>query len=187
VVTEICHILLATGRGGAGRVGRAHISREFANNVADGHLVLDHLVFALSSSDRAQILVGPCVAGNLMSFGDHSLDDSRPRCSGIINGTLVDVDTSDEKGSLCAVGLKLIQDASCVDIWAIIIGNGNSSRDFTGVDTCSTVQDIADLGTSDAGSAGSSWGLVGITCRSIFEQAVGSHAILISLSAPSGT
>lgn len=56
----------------------AHICWVFLQNVADGHLSLNHLVKLLCNRDLIQIRVGPCVTGHLMALVVHALDKINP-------------------------------------------------------------------------------------------------------------
>lgn len=107
-VSKISHIIRATGCGRASGVGRPHIGREFANDVADGHLVLDHLVNTLLLGDLVEILVRPCVTSDLVAFGDHAADHSRPGLGLVIDGAFSNVDTGNEEGCLKAIGGELV-------------------------------------------------------------------------------
>jgi len=70
------------------------------DNVADGHLVVDHLIESLLLRNGTHILVRPCVARNLMTFSDHALKNGRPRGRSIVDRTLAQVIASDEERSL---------------------------------------------------------------------------------------
>jgi len=101
----------------AGRVRWPHIGRVFSNNVADCHLVPDHLVVSLSIGNDAEVLMRPCVACYLVAFGHHTLDHAGP-AFGRVDSPLSIVDTSDEEGSLEAIFGKLIEDLVGVDVRA---------------------------------------------------------------------
>jgi hypothetical protein len=52
----------------------------------------------------------------LMAFGNHALDHIGPlRCA--VNGTLAEVDTGHEEGSLEAGRSELVEDAVGVNVW----------------------------------------------------------------------
>lgn len=104
VAESLQHVLAGSV---AGRVGRAHVGRVLSDDVADGHLVLDHLVVSLSIGDDTEILVRPGVAGYLVALGDHSLDDVGPLRGGV-DGALADIDTGDEKSGLESVLSELV-------------------------------------------------------------------------------
>jgi hypothetical protein len=116
----------------AGRVGWAHVCGVLSKDVAEGHLVLDHLVVSLGVGDDAQVLVRPGVAGYLMAFGDHTTDDVRP-LSGGIDCTLADVDSCHEKGGLETVCGELIKYAISVDVWSVIVCDGDSAGSLASV------------------------------------------------------
>lgn len=163
----------------ARRVGRAHVGRVFANDVANGHLILDHLVVDLSLSDCGKILVGPGVGSDLVAVGDHTPDDSLPL---LVDSTLADVVTGDEEGGLEASSGELVKNLVSVDVWAVVVGDGNGSSLATGVDTGTAVSDVALLRASIIASAGSSRGLVGVAARTKVEQAVRSIAVIPGVS-----
>lgn len=163
----------------AGRVRGTHVSGVFANDVADSHLVLDHLVVDLGLGNGREILVRPSVRSDLVTLGDHALDGTAPL---LINGTLSDVDTSDEEGSLEARRSEFVQDLISVDVWAVIIGNGNGSRGAASIDTLTTIGNVAFLGASIITSAGSSGSLVSVTTWAEVEEAVRGVAVLLGIS-----
>ena len=163
----------------ARRVGRTHVCGVFADDVADGHLVLDHLVIDLSLGDGGKILVGPGVGSDLVTIGYHTLDDSLPL---LIDSTLADVVTGDEEGGLEASSGELVENLISVDVRAIIVSDGNSSGLAAGVNTSTAVLNVALLGTSIVASAGSSRSLVGVATRTEVEQAIRSVAVFLSVS-----
>lgn len=176
-VSELSEDVLADGV--ARRVRRAHVCRVFANDVADGHLVLDHLVVDLSLGDLGKILVRPSVGSNLVTVGDHASDDRGPL---LVDGTLANVDTSDEKGGLETGSSELVQDLVSVDVWTVIISNSNGSSFAACIDTSTAIGDTALLRTGIVTGGGSSRGLVGIAAGTKFEQAVRSVAVVWGVS-----
>ena len=102
VVTEVSHVLLATRLSSAAGVGRAHVGGDLANNVAESHLIFDHLVVTVLLGDGAEVQVGPCVGRKLVAGSIHALEDSDEFGSSI-DLALVDIVTSDEEGSLGVV------------------------------------------------------------------------------------
>lgn len=163
----------------ARRVRRTHVRRVLADDVANGHLVLDHLIVDLSLSDPGKILVGPSVGSNLVTIGNHAADDSTPL---LINGTLSKVDTSNEEGGLETGSSELVQDLVSVNVWTIIVSDGNGSGLAARINTSPTVGDTALLRTGIVACAGSSRGLVGIAGRAKIEQAVRSIAVVWGVS-----
>lgn len=163
----------------ARRVGRTHVGGVFADDVADSHLVLDHLVVDLSLGDGGKILVGPSVGCDLVALGDHALDNSVPL---FVNSTLANVVTSNEEGGLESGSSKLVKDLVSVDVWAVIVGNGYSSGLAASVNTRTTIRNIALDGASIVASGGSSRSLVSITARAEVEQAIRGVAVIRSVS-----
>ena len=167
VVAKIGHVLLATRLSCAAGVRRAHVGRNLADNVAKSHLVLPHLLLAVSGGDGAQVQVSPGVRCDLVTLSLHALDSS-----GVLGGdvdlTLVDVVASDEESGLSAVGLEDIHDVlGVLLLWAIVVGQSNCARGDAVVDTSATVLDVADLGTGDGRSVGTTWGDVLRAARTV--------------------
>lgn len=149
MVTKVSQILLAARLGSAARVGRTHVGGDLANNVAESHLVLDHLVVAVLLGNGAQVQVSPGVRGNLVALGVHTLDDGDEFRSNV-NLALVDVVSSNEKGSLGIVGSHDIQNVASENLlWAIVVGEGNGSWLGTAVDAIAAIVDVAELGAGD--------------------------------------
>jgi len=142
------------------------------------YLVPDHLVVSLLTGDGAEILMRPCVTGNLMSLSNHALDGSSPRLACVVNCALVDVDTGDEESGLCSGSFELIQNTLSVDVRTVIVCDGNRVWLSAVVDALSTIWLVAELGTSDIASAASSREFVGITGRAVLELAVGCFTVV---------
>jgi len=187
VADDVSQVLQYSLAGGvARRVRRTHVCRVLSDNVADGHLVLDHLVVALRISDDAEILVGPCVGCDLVALGNHALDHVGPlRCA--VNGALAKVDTSHEESSLKASSSELVEDAVGVNVWTVVVGDGDCSSLLAGIDTATSVCDIALLRTRVVACASSTRSFVGIASWAEVNQAVGSLAVIFRSSAVSGT
>ena len=134
-VAKIRHDFLALSI--AGRVRWAHVGRVFADDVTDGHFVLDHLVVNLLLGDEAKVLVGPSVRSDLMAVVVHLLDDASPV---LINGTLSDVVTGDEECGMGTTCFKLSHNVLGVDVWTIVVCNGDGSRVVADVDTTTAVR-----------------------------------------------
>lgn len=175
----------AARSGRAGGIRRAHIGREFSNDVADGHFILDHLIVTLLLGYLVQILVRPCVTGDLMAFGDHTADNSRPWRGFVINGALSNIDTRDKEGGLHAICGKLIEDIVGVDVWAVVVGNGDGSWLNAIINTLPTIWYGSELGSRNFAGASSRRQFVGITSWSILELTIGGKAEFITLSTPS--
>jgi hypothetical protein len=154
VVTERSHVSLALTS--AAGVRRAHVGGDLANNVAESHLVLPHLLLAVDLRDGAQVQMSPCVGRELMALGVHALEHGS-ELGGDVNLALVDVVASDEEGGLCVVLLHKIQDVGSEDfLRTIIVGESNGTGGDTVVDTVATVCNGAKLGAGDGGRVGSS-------------------------------
>jgi hypothetical protein len=113
-------VLLADG------IGRPHVSGEETENGIKSNLVPDDLVRELRVGKLAGVLMGPCVARNLVTFGMHSLkpcfsmasprnrnrnsyfDDCRIDGRGIIDLPLAEVVSRDEEGGFGTVALFFV-------------------------------------------------------------------------------
>jgi hypothetical protein len=153
VVSERCHIGLALTS--AAGVRWAHVGGDLANDVAESHLVLPHLLLAVDRRDSAQVQVSPGVGSKLVALGIHALEDIN-ELRGDVDLALVDVVASDEESGLCIVLLHQVQDVCSVHLlWAVIVGQSNRARCDTVVDTITTVLNGSDLGTRNGRSVGS--------------------------------
>jgi hypothetical protein len=154
VVTERSHIGLALTS--AAGVRRAHVGGDLANNVAESHLVLPHLLLAVDGRDSAEVQMGPCVGRELMALGVHALEHGR-ELWGDINLALVDVVASDEESGLCVVLFHEVQDVGSKDLlWTVIVGESNSSGCNAVVNTLAAVGNVSKLGASNGGCVCSS-------------------------------
>lgn len=70
------------------------------------------------------------MARKLVSVCVHLFNDCVPRWRGV-DGTLAVVDSRDEESGLCTVGVQKIHNLVGVNAWAIIVCQGNISRDHT--------------------------------------------------------
>jgi hypothetical protein len=86
------------------------------------------------------------------------------------------------KGGLEAVGLEHIQNVICVNVRSIVVSHRELPGVHARIDTFSTIRDIAILGSSNVASGASSRKLVCISTRSVVEETVGCHAIVVALS-----
>jgi hypothetical protein len=161
----------------AGRVGWAHVCGVLSKDVAEGHLVLDHLVVSLGVGDDAQVLVRPGVAGYLMAFGDHTTDDVRP-LSGGIDCTLADVDSCHEKGGLETVCGELIKYAISVDVWSVIVCDGDSAGSLASVNSLSSICYISLLWARVVAGASAGGSLIGVTGWTEVDETIRSSAMV---------
>ena len=160
VVAKVSQVLLAARLGSAAGVGRTHVGGDLANNVAESHLVLDHLVVAVLLGDGAQVQVSPGVRGDLVALSVHTLDDA-DKFRSKVDLALVDVVSSNEEGSLGLVlGHNVKNVASENLLWAVIVGNGDRSWLGAAVDTIATILNVAELRTGNGRGVGTTWGQV---------------------------
>lgn len=124
----------------------------------------------------------PSVRGDLVALRIHTLNDINELLSNV-DLTLVNVVTSDEKGSFGVVCSHDIQNMGGEDLlWAIVISDSDSARSYTAVNTLPAVRNTSKLGTSDSGGVGSSrgfvlgasWAVLVITTRRIAEIIISS-------------
>jgi hypothetical protein len=164
----------------ASRVRGTHIGGVFADDVADGHLVLDHLIETLLLGDFIEVLVRPSMAGNLMALGVHVLDNTPPV---LINGAFAKVVASNEEGCVGVARLELCHNLLSVDIWAIIVGDGDGLRLQALPNTNATILNCAQLSTSIIASGGSIRGLVSIATWTKVDLAIGCSTVLLGVTA----
>jgi hypothetical protein len=88
VVPQIRHVLLAPLVRRARRARGTHVRRKLPEDITECHFKLNHLFVALRSGDGRQVLVRPCVAGDLVAFGVHARDYGGP---GGVDGAFGDV------------------------------------------------------------------------------------------------
>jgi len=165
MVAESSHVGLALT--GAAGVRRAHVGRDLADDVAESHLELPHLVLAVNPGDCTQVLVSPGVGRDLVARGVHALDDINILL-GDVDLALVDVVASDEKGSLSVVAVQNVQDVFRQNrLWAIVVSERNGTSLDAVVDTSAAIGNRANLGTVHGRSVGTSWSHVVRTARAI--------------------
>jgi hypothetical protein len=149
VVTEISHVLLAARLSCAARVRRAHVCGNLAEDVAESHLVLPHLLLAVEGGDGTQVQVGPGVGSDVVTLRVHALDDAGELRSGV-DFTLVDVVASDEESGLSVVGLEDVKNVGgVVLLWAIVICQSNCAGGDAVVDTSAAILNGANLGAGN--------------------------------------
>jgi hypothetical protein len=176
VVTKISHVGLALA--GAAGVWRAHVGGDLANDIAESHFVLPHLVLAVEGGDDAQVQVRPGVGSDLVAFGVHALDHVNVLL-GQVDLALVDVVASDEEGRLGIVGLHEVQDVGSEDfLWAVIVGQGNGARRFAVINTGTTIRDRSDLGAGDRRGVGASRNGIVRAARTVSVVATRSVAVI---------
>lgn len=142
------------------------------------YFIPDHLVVTLLFCNGTKILMRPSMAGNLMSLGDHTRYDRGPLCALVVNCTFVNVDTSDKERRFGIVGCELVEHTAGVDIWTVIVSNGNSVRFDAIINAFATIWLVAKLRTRSVAGATSSRNFVGITGRTILEAAVWCCAVV---------
>lgn len=164
----------------AGRVRWAHVSWVFAENVSNGHLVLDHLVIDLLLSNGAEVLVRPGVTGDLVALVVHLLDDTRPV---LVDSTLANVVTSKEESSVKSGILEELEYSLSVDVWSIIIGDGHSAGVLATVDTSAAIRNVSKLWAKIIAGRCSIGSFVSIASRTKVELAVRGGAVSSGSSA----
>lgn len=127
VVAQRLHDVDATGFSRAFQVGRTHVRREPAKDVAEGHFVVDHLGPLDGVVDLVEIAVRPGVACNLVTCIMRSLQDGRPGERRVINVALSTVVASDEEGGFDYELVEKVEDLVGVNVRAVVKGQGNQS------------------------------------------------------------
>jgi len=148
VIAQIGH----RSRAGASARGvwGAHVCRELPNDIADGRLVIVHLVSAVGFTECREVWVGPSMRSNLMAFAVHAFNQIAPLlCS--VDGAFAKVVSSNEKRSLSTVCLERIQHLTGVYVRAIIKSQGNRSRHRTAANIL-PISDIPNLSSRDTRS-----------------------------------
>lgn len=107
VIAQRDHISLATRGFVALRVWWTHVGWEFADDVVDCHFVLDHLCVTHRRGDIGETVMTESVRCNLVTFGNHTLEQSGI-WGGDIDLALAVVVASNEKGGFEAVRLQQI-------------------------------------------------------------------------------
>ena len=115
-------------------VWRPEICREEAEDADQGDFILDDLIPALLWRKDAEVLMAPRVAANVVTFEVHALDEVRVSCPWVLDLTLASVGADHEEGRLHVVPLEQIEQLRCVDVWAVVKGQGNLPRDGTMAD-----------------------------------------------------
>jgi hypothetical protein len=118
------------------------------------------------------------VAGDLVAFSHHALDDVGPLC-GRINRSLSNVDTSNKKCCLEAICGELVKHLVGVDVWTIVVGDGDSAWCLASVDALSSVCYIAFLWAGVIAGARATGSLVGVAARAEVDEAVRSSAVVL--------
>jgi hypothetical protein len=180
-VAERSHVCLACS-GVACRVRGSHVGGVFSDDVADSHLILYHLIITLILGDLVKILVGPGVTGNLVALGVHVGNNAAPV---LVDCTLAIVIASNEESGLRVLCSELRHDLLSVDIWAVVIGDGNGLGLQALADTDATICDSAELGASIILSGCSDRGLVSIAAWPKVDLAVRCGAVVLGDTAVS--
>jgi hypothetical protein len=98
------------------------------------------------------------VRSDLVAVVVHHLDNASPV---FINGTLAEVVSSDEESGVCSPCFELFHYTFGVDVWAIVVSNGDHTGVVADIYTRAAIGNASKLGTSVATSACSGRGLVG--------------------------
>jgi len=105
--------------------------------------------------------MGPCVRSDLVAVVVHLLDDTRPV---LVDGALADVVTSDEERGVGSSCLEQFHNAFSVNVWTIVVGDGNGSRVVADVDAPTAIRNASELWARVVAGACSSRSLVGVCC-----------------------
>jgi hypothetical protein len=94
---------------------------------------------------------------DLVAVVVHPLDNASPV---LINGTLAEVVSSDKESGVCSPRFELFHYSFGVDVWAIVVCNGDHTGVVADIYTRTAIGNASKLGTSVATSACSGRGLV---------------------------
>lgn len=89
----------------------------------------------------------PSVRSDLVSIGVLALNNGRPRETGVVDFALSVVVTSNEESRLSIVLGEEIKQVRSVPAGTVIVGDRDSSRLATRVDTCATIGDTTEYGS----------------------------------------
>lgn len=109
----------------------------------------------------------PSMTSELMTIGVHPSDDCRIDGRGIIDLALAIVNSCHEESRFGIIALEYVQHIGGIDIWSVIVSQGDSTRHVALVDASPTIQNIPKLRTGITCSRSAGWSFVGITTRSV--------------------
>lgn len=180
-IAELLHVVHA-GLLDASRVRWTHVGWVLADDVADGHLVLDHLVVTLCAGDLVKVLVRPSMTSDLVAILVHLRNCVSPGV-GLIDRTFADVVTGNKESGVGATVLKLLHDFFSVYVWAIIVSNGNGLGLQALSNAPTTILNVSKLATVVVLCGSSIWRFVRVTAGTKFELAIRRLAVIRALSA----
>ncbi len=99
---------------------RPKVGRDDAQDVIESNLVVEDLCPPLGGSRRAQVLVTPAVAPNLVALGNHSLDDGRVSRLWVVDLALSSIVSDNEECGPHVVALEQIQQLRGVNVRPIV-------------------------------------------------------------------
>ena len=106
----------------AGAAGRAQVGREEAEDVAQGHLVVDDLRVAAVVAGGREVFVGPGVRGDLVALGVDAPEDGGPLRRLIVDAALANVVARHEEGCAGVVLAQEVQEGVGVEVRAVVEG-----------------------------------------------------------------
>ena len=124
------------------------------------------------------------MASELMAFIIGTLDNGRPPIGGIVDLAFSIVVSSHEKGGLGIVLLEDVENIVGINVWPVIVSQGNCARDGTVINACTTVRDGSVLWTSNGRCVATMRDCVIIASRTVVVLTTRGSTIVCSLTAP---
>ena len=127
VVSQIVEEVEAARRLCTVEVRAPEVRREPAEQVTEGHLVVDDLRLLEGAVNLSKVLVRPRMAPDLMACAVNPLQDCRPWCRGVVYAAFPPAVADNEEGGRHVVRLQHIKQLGRVDPWPIIECKRDSS------------------------------------------------------------
>lgn len=170
MVTESGHLSETARSSVALEIWSTHVSRDPTKQVAESHLVVDHLRCSDGAVYLIEIAMGPGVAGNVVACSVHAPHHSWPWEGRIVHVSLGPVVSSHEESGLDIFRVQKIQKVIGVGERAIIECEGNHTGGCASLDDAS-IRDTAKFGARNALGAASTRPKESITRITVFELA----------------
>lgn len=175
-VPHFLHVLETARLGITLTIWRSHVGRVFANDIGNGTFILCHVHLPIFALDGVHVRMGPCVRDDLMSFGDHTLQQLGPSITFVKFAPAV-VDSRDHEGGLGSSHFELVKQLICVDSRPIVESHGNSAR-LLAVHDVLAIRDLAEMRTGILESAWSWRHHVRVTFAESAEAVLGNSTVL---------
>lgn len=127
------------------RVRGPHICWEKAQNISKSHFIVVHLIFLLLNCQGSQVLVRPCVAGDLVTGFMHALEELGIAGRNVVYLAFAHVVSSNEERCLGIILVQNIENVLCIDIRPVVKRQSNMALVCAEINTGSSVADIAEV------------------------------------------